>query len=232
MKLKVLVACEESQAVTKAFRALGHEAYSCDLLPCSGGHPEWHYQQDITELLSQKWDIIIAHPPCTHLTVSGARHFKKKRLDGRQKEGIEFFCKFLNVDCGYVAIENPVGIISGDYIKEYFPELCSKYGLPLKSSQQIQPWQFGDKFSKTTCLWLKGLPNLTPTDIVDKGEFKEWVDTKTGKIKRQATWYYEALLKAKTPQERSTLRSKTFPGIANAMASQWSEYVINKKLGK
>ena len=108
--MKVLVACEESQEVCKAFRAKGHEAYSCDIQDCSGGHPEWHLQVDALELLKLKWDMIIAFPPCTHLAVSGARHFEKKRADGRQREAIEFFCKFLTADCERIAIENPVGI--------------------------------------------------------------------------------------------------------------------------
>ena len=107
--MKILVACEESQAVTKAFRELGNEAYSCDILPCSGGHPEWHLQQDVTELLQQKWDMIIAFPPCTHLSVSGAKHFVKKREDGRQKEAIKFFMRFINADCEKIVVENPMG---------------------------------------------------------------------------------------------------------------------------
>ena len=205
-EMKVLVACEESQAVTIEFRKLGHEAYSCDLLPCSGGHPEWHLQQDVIPLLKEKWDMIIAFPPCTHLCVSGARHFEQKRLDGRQQQGIDFFMIFANADCPKIAIENPIGIMSNVY---------------RKPNQIIQPWQFGDKFQKSTCLWLKGLPNLEPTDIVEKGEFIEWTDKKTGKTKRQAKWFFEALQKAKTKEERSILRSKTFPGIAKAMASQW-----------
>ena len=150
---KILVACEESQAVTKELRALGHEAYSCDILPCSGGHPEWHLQQDVTKLLEQEWDGIIAFPPCTHLAVSGARHFAQKIADGRQQEGIDFFMLFANAKCEKVAIENPVGIMS------------SKWRKP---NQVIQPYQFGDPFTKTTCLWLKGLPNLEHTDVVDK----------------------------------------------------------------
>ena len=225
---RVLVACEESQAVTIELRKLGIEAFSCDILPCSGGHPEWHLQQDVAELLKEKWDMIIAFPPCTHLCVSGAPHFAKKRIDGRQREGIEFFMQFYKADCEYIAIENPIGIISGNYICEHFPDLADKYGFPIKQSQIIQPWQFGDEFSKSTCLWLKGLPSLDPTKIVGKGEFKEWVDTKTGKTKRQALWFYEAFQKAKTSAERSTLRSKTFPGIAKAMAEQWGSYILNR----
>jgi len=214
--MRVLVACEESQAVCKEFRRLGHEAYSCDILPCSGGHPEWHLQQDIVPLLEQEWDMIIAFPPCTHLAVSGARHFAKKIADGRQQQGIDFFMLFTNCKCPRVVIENPIGIMSTKY---------------KKPNQIIHPWMFGDKFSKSTCLWIKGLPNLKPTDIVEKGEFTEWICKKTGKIKRQATWYIDAL--KLSPSERSTARSKTFPGIAKAMAEQWGNcsQILNKTNG-
>ena len=204
--MKILVACEESQAVTKELRRLGHEAYSCDLLPCSGGHPEWHLQQDVLPLLKEKWDMIIAFPPCTHLAVSGARHFEQKRKDGRQQQGIDFFMEFVNADCPRIAIENPIGIMSSIY---------------RKPNQIIHPWMFGDKFTKSTCLWLKGLPNLEPTNIVEKGEFFEWVDKK-GRKKRQAKWFFDALKNAKNSEERSIIRSKTFPGIAKAMAEQWT----------
>ena len=205
--MKILVACEESQAVTKELRRLGHEAYSCDLLPCSGGHPEWHLQQDVLPLLKEKWDMIIAFPPCTHLAVSGARHFEQKRKAGRQQQGIDFFMKFVNADCPRIAIENPIGIMSSIY---------------RKPDQIIQPWMFGDKFTKSTCLWLKGLPKLEPTNIVEKGEFIEWTCKKTGKKKRQAKWFFEALKNAKSSEERNIIRSKTFPGIAKAMAEQWT----------
>ena len=202
--MKVLIACEESQEVCKRFRALGHEAYSCDILPCSGGHPEWHIQGDVLPLLEQEWDMIIAFPPCTHLAVSGAAHFAKKRADGRQQEGIDFFMKFACAKCEKIAIENPIGIMSK---------------LWRKPDQITQPWQFGDKFQKSTCLWLKGLPKLTPTNIVEKGEFKEWIDPKTGKTKKQPMWFFEALKLSK--EERAKVRSKTFLGIAEAMADQW-----------
>jgi hypothetical protein len=205
---KILLACEESQAVTLEFRKLGHEAYSCDLLPCSGEHPEWHLQQDVIPLLKEKWDLIIAFPPCTDLAASGARHFEKKRANGTQQKSIEFFMQFVNANCEHIAIENPIGIMSKIY---------------RKPDQIIQPWQFGDKAQKSTCLWLKNLPKLEPTDVVDKGEFFEWKDRKTGKLKKQPLWYYQALLNAKTPEQRRTLRSKTFPGIAKAMAMQWSK---------
>lgn len=244
MKLNILVACEESQRVCAEFRRLGHTAYSCDLIDCSGGHLEWHIKDDVLPLLNGdcnfktcdglehtikgKWDLIVSFPPCTHLAVSGARHFEKKREDGRQKEGIEFFCKFLTADCDRIVIENPINIISGDYVKEWFPELSEKYGLPKKSSQRIHPWMFGDNFSKTTCLWIKGLPKLVP-EITECPEMEwfEWTDKKTGKKKRQNKWYFEALRKC-NPEERAKVRSKTFPGIAKAMAEQWSEYIIKE----
>ena len=205
--MKILVACEESQAVTKELRKLGHQAFSCDILSCSGGHPEWHIQGDVLEQLDKGWDMLIAFPPCTHLAVSGARHFAKKIADGRQQQGIDFFMKMVNAPIPKKAIENPIGIMSTKY---------------RKPNQIIQPWEYGDKAQKSTCLWLEGLPNLIPTNIVEKGEFVEFV-SKKGVKKRQPKWYFDALKKAKTPQERSTLRSKTFPGIAKAMATQWTK---------
>ena len=199
--MRVLVACEESQAVTKEFRKLGHEAYSCDTEPCSGGHPEWHLQQDVIPLLSEQWDMIIAFPPCTHLAVSGARWFEEKRKDGRQQQGIDFFMEFANAPCEKIAIENPIGIMSRIW---------------RKPDQIIQPWQFGDSYQKSTCLWLKGLPLLQPTNIVDKGEF---ITHKSGKKKPK--WYADAF--GLPPKERAKVRSQTYPGIARAMAQQWSE---------
>lgn len=218
--MKILVACEESQAVCIAFRNKGHEAYSCDIQDCSGGHPEWHIKGDVLPLLKEKWDMIIAFPPCTHLAVSGAAWFEKKRLDGRQQAGIEFFCNFLNVECEKVVIENPIGIISGDYIKMYYPDLAVKYGLPRKPTQIIQPWMFGDNFAKSTCLWIKGLNPLIPS-VTEKPELEwfEWTDKKTGKKRRQPQWYYNAF--NLSAEERAKIRSKTFPGIATAMAEQW-----------
>jgi len=213
-KLKILVACEESQAVTKHLRALGHEAFSCDILPCSGGHPDWHYQQDVFEVIEKGWDMMIAFPPCTHLASSGARHFKQKIADGRQQQGIDFFMKLVNVDIDRIAIENPIGVMSTKY---------------RKPDQIIQPYQFGDKAQKSTCLWLKNLPKLESTDVVDKGEFFEFI-SKKGVKKRMPMWYYKALQDAKTPQQRSTLRSKTFDGIAMAMATQWTSDVKQIKL--
>jgi site-specific DNA-cytosine methylase len=220
--MKILIACEESQAVTKLFRALGHDAYSCDILPCSGGHPEWHLQGDVFKYINQGWDLMIAHPPCTYLSVSGARHLYNKDKTPNveryknQAEALDFVKKLMEVNIEKIAIENPISVISS-HIR--------------KPDQIIQPYMFGDSASKSTCLWLKGLPKLKPTNIVDKGEFMEWVDKKTNKVKRQALWYYQALQQAKTPQERRTLRSKTFKGIAEAMANQWSNnYIIQNKL--
>jgi hypothetical protein len=229
--MKILVACEESQAVTKELRKLGHEAYSCDVIECSGGHPEWHIMQDVLPLLNGdcefstcdgavhsidgKWDMIIAFPPCTDLCVSGAAWFEKKRENGSQRKSIEFFMQFVNADCNMIAIENPVGIISGDYIKKWFPDLAEKYNLPLKPTQKIQPYEHGDEAQKTTCLWLKGLPEIKPTNIVGKGEF---IQHKSGKTKPK--WFADAF--KLSPTERAKVRSKTFPGIARAMAEQWA----------
>jgi site-specific DNA-cytosine methylase len=200
-RLKVLLACEESQAVTKEFRRLGHEAYSCDILPTSGDHPEWHLQQDVEPLLKDDWDLIIAFPPCTHLAVSGAAWFEQKRLDGRQQQGIDFFMLFTDLDCDKVAIENPVGIMSSNY---------------RKPDQIIQPYEFGDPYSKKTCLWLKGLPELVSTNQVEPEPRKMF---KSGNS--MPAWYADAW--GKSPEERSKIRSKTFPGIARAMAEQWSK---------
>lgn len=210
--MKILVACEESQAITKEFRALGHEAYSCDILPCTGGHPEWHLEGDVFGFIDQGWDLMVAHPPCTFLSVSGARHLYNK--DGtanreryeNQYKALEFVKKLMDADIPRIAIENPVSVISTKI---------------RKPDQIVQPWMFGDSASKTTCLWLKNLPKLVATNVVDKGDFKEWIDKKSGKVKRQATWYYDALINAKSPEERRSLRSKTFKGIAQAIASQW-----------
>lgn len=188
---RVLVACEESQAVTKEFRKLGIEAFSCDIQPSSGGHPKWHIQGDVTPLLQEKWDLIIAFPPCTHLAVSGARWFAEKRADGRQQKAIDFFMQFANADCERIAIENPVSIMSTEW---------------RKPDQYIQPWQFGHGETKKTCLWLKNLPELKPTKIVDGRAQRVW--------------------KMGPSPERSKLRSKTYPGIAKAMAEQWGALIL------
>ena len=219
--MAILIACEESQAVTIEFRKLGFEAYSCDLLQSSGGHPEWHFQNDIFEIIKKrwgvlengedifidKWDMMIAFPPCTDLAVSGARHFERKIADGSQQKSIDFFMDLVNAPIERIAIENPIGIMSGKY---------------RKPDQIIQPYQFGDKAQKSTCLWLKNLPKLEATDIVEKGEFFEFT-SKKGEKKRMPMWYYKALQEAKTPEQRRTLRSKTFKGIAKAMAEQWGD---------
>jgi hypothetical protein len=204
--MRILVACEESQAVTKELRKLGHEAFSCDILECSGGHPEWHLQQDVFEVINQGWDMMIAFPPCTDLAVSGARHFERKRADGSQQRSIKFFMDLANAPIEKIALENPIGIMSTEW---------------RKPDQIIQPWHFGDKAQKSTCLWLKGLPKLEPTNIVEKGEFFEFT-SKKGEKKRMPMWYYKALQEAKTQAQRRTLRSKTFKGIAEAMAKQWA----------
>lgn len=181
----VMVACEESQAVTIELRKKGVEAFSCDILDCSGGHPEWHIKDDIFNHL-EGWDMIIAFPPCTDLAVSGARWFKEKRADGRQQASIDFFLRLTEAPCEKIAIENPVGIMSTHY---------------RKPDQIIQPWQFGHGETKATCLWLKNLPLLKPTNIVEGRE---------NRIHRMPP-----------SKDRAKLRSKTFAGIAKAMAEQW-----------
>jgi hypothetical protein len=274
-KLKILVACEESQAVTLALRKLGHEAFSCDILPCSGGHPEYHFESDLYNVMNGwfdinevtinehfdlkfdvwngddkyeykgsddvewaymrkigwEWDMMIAFPPCTYLAVSGARWmynpedkdlpFKERRPHPKhpnrrqqQKDALQFVTDIMNAPIKRIAVENPIGVISTNI---------------RKPDQVIQPYMFGDKANKSTCLWLKNLPKLEPTDIVDKGEFFEFV-SKKGEKKRMPMWYYKALQKAKTPEERSTLRSKTFQGIADAMAKQWTDPNIDDKI--
>lgn len=192
---RVLIACEESQAVCKAFRARGHEAYSCDLQPCSGGHPEWHIQADALEVCKIDWDMVLAFPPCTDLAVSGARWFEDKRRNGSQHRSIGFFLAFTTLDhVSYVAIENPVGIMSNEY---------------RKPDQIIQPWMFGHPETKATCLWLKGLPLLEPTDDVEDA-MEDMEDAARHRIHHL------------TPSpNRQKIRSKTFPGIAKAMADQW-----------
>ena len=209
--MKILVGCEESQAVTIELRKLGHEAFSCDVMDSSGGYPQWHIQGDLLKELHKGWDMLIAFPPCTHLAVSGARHFEQKIKDGRQQQGIDFFMEMINAPIDKICVENPIGIMSTKY---------------RKPSQIIQPWMFGDKAQKSTCLWLKNLPLLVPTNIVEKGEFIEFV-SKKGVKKRQPKWYFDALKNSKNASERSKLRSKTFKGIAKAMATQFT--IINQK---
>lgn len=234
--MKVLVACEESQRVCTEFRRLGHEAYSCDVQEPSGGHPEWHILGDVLEVLNpsadryfrypffdedQKgisfetmdgeyhqfaggWDLIIAHPPCTHLASSGAAWFARKIADGSQQKGIDFFMKIANAECQMIAIENPIGIMS------------SKWRKP---DQIIHPWEFGDNACKSTCLWLKGLPILRKK-VTERPqiEYHTWT-AKDGKVKRQEMWYYKT--RCLPGEERAKAASKTFPGIARAMAEQW-----------
>lgn len=212
--MKVLIACEESQRVCREFREKGHEAYSCDIIEESGGFPQWHIKNDVLPLLNGncsfmtedgekhkiegKWDLIIAFPPCTNLCNAGlnwfTRGYKPIKL---QREAIAFFYKFVMADCDKIAIENPIGIMS----------TCYK-----KPSQIIQPYWFGENAQKSTCLWLKNLPLLKPTNIVDKGEMITYESGRT-----MAKWYNEA----RNNPERSKIRSKTFIGIAKAMAEQW-----------
>ena len=233
--LNILVACEESQAVTIELRNLGYNAFSCDLLPCSGGHPEWHFNYDVFEIIENKggvlqngesvkikknWDLMIAHPPCTYLAVSGAQWYYHpddkdlpfsqrrphprypNRIDDRE-EAVEFFLKLASAPIEKIAIENPRGVISSRW---------------RKPDQIVQPYMFGDEATKTTCLWLKNLPKLEPTNMVEKGER---IVFKSGKS--QPKWYSDAFVKAKSHEERRTMRSKTFIGIAKAMASQWTQ---------
>jgi hypothetical protein len=241
-RMNILVACEESQTVTKELRNLGHIAFSCDLLPCSGGRPDWHFKTDVFEiiknkggilqngkkkLLKRKWDMMIAHPPCTYLAVSGAQWYynpEDKHLPVEERrphpkypdrakdreEAIEFFLKLANADgIDKIAIENPIGIISSRF---------------RKPDQVVQPFMFGDEARKTTCLWLKNLPPLQPTKIVGEGER---IYFKSGKS--QPKWYSDAFVKAKSHEERRTMRSKTFPGMARAMAEQWTAINQNNK---
>ena len=239
-RLNVLVACEESQRVCSEFRKLGHNAFSCDLLKCSGGHPEWHFNQDVLAVIKNgggklqngdeyyidgEWDIMIAHPPCTYLAVSGARWYyhpddkdlpmEKRRPHPKfpnraqdREDGAKFFMALANAPIKHIAIENPVGIMNTRY---------------RKPDQVVQPYFFGDEASKSTCLWLKGLPPLEKTNVVGTGE---WVVLSSGK--RLPKWYSDALVNAKTPEERRNLRSKTFPGFAKAIAEQWSNYVLRE----
>lgn len=223
--MKILVGCEESQAITKEFRKLGHEAYSCDLLPCSGGHPEWHIQGDIFEVIdSKEWDMMIAHPPCTFLSSSGSQWlshpddrelpFEDRRPNPKypnrrqdMQDSVEFVKRLYDCKIPRIAIENPIGLLSSRW---------------KKPNQIIQPWMFGDEATKSTCLWLKNLPEITATNIVGKGEK---VFYKSGKS--HPKWYADALVNAKTKEERQTLRSKTFQGMAEAIAQQYSEFLIN-----
>ena len=194
--MKILVACEESQAVTIALRALGHEAYSCDILPCSGGHPEWHTEGDVLEQLDKGWDMMIAHPPCTYLSNAGARFLYPKGVLNQERlaqgmEAKEFFMALLNAPIPKIAVENPVQ--------------STVFGIP-KYNQIIEPYEYGHPFKKKTCLWLKNLPELVPTNILPKPE----------STKVAGNWFNRG------GKDRQKNRSKTFPGIAEAMANQWT----------
>lgn len=210
--MRILLGCEESQAVCIELRKLGHEAYSCDLLPCSGGHPEWHLQMDVFEAIKlYQWDIGIFFPPCTYLTISANKWYKDQpprksgTLVGKERrlariEAIEFFMKLYNCGIPKIAIENPVGIMSSGW---------------RKPDQIINPYEFGDPYEKKTCLWLKGLPKLKPTNIVEPPKRTEFKSGKT-----MPSWYADTWKLPK--EERAKLRSKTFEGIAKAMAMQWA----------
>lgn len=201
-KMKILVACEESQAVTIELRKLGHEAFSCDILDCSGGHPEWHIKGDaVKEAYSGKYDMMICFPPCTHLAVSGARWFPEKIADGRQREGIDLFMAFVNAPIEKIAIENPIGIMSSNY---------------RKPNQIIQPYYFGDAARKSTCLWLKGLPNLTHSK-------EDYVEPELYTCKNGKTFSKDYMVALSAGKNRGHLRSKTYAGIAKAMATQWTK---------
>lgn len=204
---KILVACEESQTVTKEFRKLGHEAFSCDILPTSGDNPEWHFQQDVRELLKKDWDMIIAFPPCTYLTnASAVRMYPKKGIvdNARLEKAIEaknFFMLFYNAKCEKIAIENPVPL--------------KIVGLPEKT-QIIQPYQFGHAYSKKTCLWLKNLPPLMPTKII--ADYQPFINGGGNRLEKSN-------YKNKKFASGSIARSKTFSGIAEAMAKQWGNLI-------
>lgn len=192
--MKILIGCEESGRVREAFRGVGHDAWSCDLLPCTENPSKYHIQDDLLKVIkSEKWDMIIAFPPCTHLAISGAKWFPEKIADGRQKSAIDFVEAIWDADCPRIAIENPVGVLSTK----------SKLGKPF----YIQPYWFGERTRKKTGLWLKGLPKLVPTDMVDISKVSE---------KELNKLYYLA-----PSPTRALERSKTFHGVANAMAQQW-----------
>ena len=205
--MKILIACEESQEVCKAFRKLGHEAYSCDILECSGGHPEWHIQGDVLEQLDKGWDLMIAHPPCTYLSNAGIGWFNEEKYGDkarkRKKDRIEaynFVMALSNAPIPKICIENPTGWLNSHW---------------RKPDQIIQPWQFGDEESKRTCLWLKNLPLLQHTKIVKPKIYGYY---KRGKKKGMPIYGNSYL---KFSENRGKIRSKTFPGIAKAIAEQW-----------
>lgn len=196
--MRVLVACEYSGAVRDELIKLGHDAWSCDLLEGEGVYKDKHYWTAVENIIDDGWDMMIPHPPCTHLAVSGARWFKDKVVE--QAEALEFVQMLMDAPIPHIAIENPVSVISSRI---------------RKPDQIVQPWMFGDPFTKTTCLWLKNLPLLKPTNIVDKGDRHI---TKSGKS--LPAWY-----NLPPSEDRAKIRSKTFPGMAQAMAEQWSKYI-------
>jgi hypothetical protein len=197
--MKILIACEFSGTVREAFAKLGHDVTSCDLEPTS--LPGKHYQGDVNDIINDGWDMMIAFPPCTHLAVSGARHFEQKRKDGRQQQGIDFFMSIINAPIPKIAVENPIGIMSSLY---------------KKPNQIIHPYHFGHEASKSTCLWLKELPLLNHTNVVSKGEF---VTFPSGK--RMTKWYADSA--KNNAVTRTKIRNTTFQGIADAMADQWGK---------
>lgn len=228
--MRILIACEESQRVTLEMRRLGHEAYSCDIEPCSGGHPEWHIQQDVLPLLdgfcrfetadgkshaiNGRWDMVAAFPPCTYLTSAGTRHYSLKCSSAekiaerikKRAEAADFFLAFAGADCDRIAIENPVG-----YMNTYWR----------KPDQIIHPYFFGDSAKKRTCLWLKGLPKLEPTDMLPEPE--PVYICQGEKCQGKKIGWCEGMRGIKGGQkERARARSRTFPGIAEAMARQWA----------
>ena len=225
--MNILIACEESQRVCIEFRKRGFNAFSCDIIDCSGGHTEWHVKDDCFNIIDiyhnyirttdgifhfiDHWDMIIAHPPCTDLCVSGARWFKEKQADGRQQKSIDFFMKFTDLKCEYVAIENPIGIMSRHF---------------RKPDQIIQPYMFGDPVRKSTCLWLKNLPQLLPTDIVEPNIINDGKSTYSGPA-YYATDKDGKILPWNNPETKK-IRSKTYPGIAKAIAEQWGKYLIER----
>ena len=204
--MKILIACEFSGTVREAFTKLGHDVTSCDIEPTD--IPGKHYQGDVMDIINDGWDMMIAFPPCTHLAVSGARHFEQKRKDGRQQQGIDFFMSMINAPIPKIAVENPIGIMSSLY---------------RKPNQIIHPYHFGHEASKSTCLWLKGLPLLKHTNVVSKGEF---YISPTGK--RMPVWSHDVAdangkkIGYNTPEIKK-IRNKTFQGIADAMADQWGK---------
>jgi site-specific DNA-cytosine methylase len=203
--MRILVACEESQAVTKALRALGHEAYSADIVNCSGGHPEWHIKGDVLLIVKNEWDMIIAHPPCTYFASAGMHYLKTKpERKEHQDDAFRFLLEIWNCGCKKIAIENPNGWLNTNW---------------MKPTQTIQPYMFGHKELKTTSLWLKGLKPLTATNDVGRPEPLGYVIRKSGPNKGKRYNYYWRQGKS------AKQRSKTFPGIAKAMAEQWAGHI-------